>query len=238
MNHQYLIDKFFESSLSEQEQTLFDQLLTEDPEFRKEFELQQDLSEVIGHHERNEMKKQLQSIEANQKKPTRKRWYIAAAVTLLIVFSGVWYSQNHTPDPDAIFAEYYQPYRNVLSPIVRNSDDTNLISVAFTAYEQGRHKEAIQHFNKLEDEHDPEIIRFYKANSLLALGRTEEAIAILEKNIASVDTLQEKHNWYLALAHLKMNNTAEAVRYLQILNKDASSEYKKKEVGYLLKKLD
>lgn len=237
MKHHSLIDSYFEGSLTEQEQILFDQLMVDNAEFRKEVELQQELIDVIGYHERQEAKKQLQSLEDQYDKPARKRWLIAAAITLLLALVAVWYTQDQKQDTEAIFTEHFEPYRNVVFPIERNGIPAGQKARAFYAYEQGEYEEALRAFTALSPEDKDTTVVFYIANTHLALGQPQPAIELLNTNINQIDSLRDKHFWYLAMAYLKKGDPYNAILQLEGLLDLSGDTFNQNEARQILKNL-
>lgn len=133
---------------------------------------------------------------------------VAASIALLL---GVFFMQNTEEKPVdylAIYTENYQPYPNIVAPIVKSETDSlTAYEEGFQLYEKGEYAKAIQNLtpsNSTEAE-------FYSAISFLALGKTEKAISSL--NIITADgesRFRQPAEWYLALAYLKIEDVAKA----------------------------
>ena len=238
MKSESLIVKFFENTLSPEEFREFNTLLDTDEAFKKEVEFQKELKEVITLNDRETIKQGLQQLESGAQKKKFRIWPIAASVLVLLGISSFWLFNNQSVNPEELFDVQFEPYRNVVQPIERGSDTTDLKNLAFRAYEERDFDTALKGFNTLLAIQNDLKIQFYKANVLLELGDTEEAINILEKNIILSDTLVEKHHWYLALGYLKTGNSEKAISQLKPLIDNPNSDYKKKESKALLKKID
>jgi len=238
MKSESLIVKFFENTLSPEELTEFNELMDNNEDFRKEVEFQKELKEVILLSDRENIKQELKAIEPGARKSKFKMWPIAASFVVLLGISAFWWFSDPNVNPEELFDAQFEPYRNVVQPIERGSDTKDLRILAFRAYEEGNYDIALEGFNNLLEKYNDSRIHFYKANVLLQLGKTEEAIDILEKNMTEADSLVEKHHWYLALAYLKIGEDDKAISQLKPLINNPNSEYKKKEAQALLNKIN
>jgi len=236
MDKQELIAQYFLKKLSPEAKKEFDYLMETDAEFAKEVTFQKNLKTVIEKEERAAVKTQLKDFEAEEN-PTfnYKKWLAAASIIVLLGISSFWYF-NKSIDAEKLYTEHFEPYQNVVHPIVRGETKTDLKTEAFTAYETKKYKEALDLFDTLLKENDDETIAFYKANILLKLNKTDEAVTIFKTNLKTPDSLDAKNNWYLALAYLKLNKIENAKVILAEL--DTSSSFKNKRVKQLLKQLD
>ena len=68
MEHQDLIDKYFQNTLSPKEQFLFNELLHSDVSFEQEFRFQKDLKKAIRAQEQAELKQRLVNLEEKSSK--------------------------------------------------------------------------------------------------------------------------------------------------------------------------
>ena len=50
---------------------------------------------------------------------------------------------------EQLYAQYFEPYRNVVQPIVRGENKTDTKSKAFQAYETKNYEDALKYFNTL-----------------------------------------------------------------------------------------
>jgi len=227
MKNKKLIEKYFLKQLSTSEMKQFNEQLVSNFEFKKEFDFQKNLKQVIEVEEDEAFKKTLQNYELEMKPKNHfKLWKIAASLLVLFGLSYFVLFQNNVSNEE-LFAQNFEPYRNVILPIERGDVSTDLKTQAFTAYEKGNYKNAISLFSKLQETQTNLYYVFYKANSYLALENTKEAIPLLQKYIASNGTFTEKAKWYLALAYLKNNNIKEAKEILQNIEKEKSYHYEK-----------
>ena len=238
MNKKELIEQYFTKKLSHEAQKEFDHLMLTDPEFAKEVRFQNNLKAAIEKEEQDALKLQLQGFEVEENSIFNyKKWLVAATVAVLLGVSGFWYF-NSSIDTQKLYAENFEPSRNVVQPIVRGDAKTDLKTKAFTAYEMKNYTKALQYFNELLKENPDETIAFYKANVLLELNKTIEAVAIFKDNLKTTDSLDAKNNWYLSLAYLKIGDIKNAKKQLKILDSNPLGDYKKEEAKKVLEQLE
>ncbi len=236
MDKKELIAQYFTKKLSLETKKEFEHFMATDAEFAKEVTFQENLKTVIEKGERESVKSQLQDFEVEENSSFNyKNWLVAATVIVLLGLSSFWYFDNSI-DTQKLYTENFEPYRNVVHPIVRGETTDDIKTKAFAAYETKNYENALKYFEEILNENDDEIILFYKANVLLQLNKTDEAISIFKNNLKTSDSLDAKNNWYLALAHLRLNNIENAKEILENLN--TTSSFKKKHVKQLLKKLN
>ncbi|NAS32710.1 hypothetical protein GTQ40_17145 [Flavobacteriaceae bacterium R38] len=239
MDKDKLIDNFLKGTLSDSERTLFDELIANDATFKEEVKLRQNLQKVAAFEDDAATRAMLVDFEAEhhqkQKRVPVKLWLVAASLALIISIT-YFTTQKSTADAQVLFTENFEPYRNVVHPIVRSTEQQDLRTEAFNHYEKGEYKEALVLFEKLFKEEKTPHYLFYKANALLRLNRPEEAIVALKAHLKTKDTLTQKSNWYLAMAYLKLNDLENAKKNLKIVI--AQNKYNVKKAKILLTKLD
>ena len=151
MNKNKLIGKFFNDTLSDKESALFNKLLQEDPEFKEEFQFQKDLKKALQLNKRESLKATLQGFEKDLKKKeklfTIRIWLAAASVIILLGIGSLIFNTYGRNDPHQLYAEYFEPYRNIVHPVERGENDKSLEKIAFQAYENGEFYKALNLFN-------------------------------------------------------------------------------------------
>lgn len=237
MEKQELIEKYIQNRLSDAEKIKFDTLLASDIGFKKEVDLHVNLKKVTKHEDATNFKNLISEIEAakSPKKRNYTKWLAAASIVLLLGLSYFLTLENKVSNNE-LFVAYFEPYRNVIQPIERGSSQQDQKTLAFTAYEKGDYKKAIDLFSKLYDNTNESYCLFYKANALLKLEKAKEAVPLLLEHLKTKDTLTEKSRWYLALAYLKLNNKVEAKKTLKKVISEKN--YKMKEAKELLEKFE
>lgn len=245
MNKAALIEKYFTNSLSPKEQDEFNRLLKEDSDFRDEFSFQKDLKDVLIQNQKKTLKKTLQHLESELNSDEKKRkyrfWMMAASIVLLIGLSFFFYQQYQQKLPENLFAANFQPYRNIVNPVVRGDKNETIEKRAFLAYENGDYYKAINLFSSVVPK--SAYIDFYKAMSYMAVDKNMEAVELLTGLInTSADDdkfgLSEKAKWYLALAYLKINELEKSRELLRQITENGQSDFKKEAAKALLDDLN
>jgi len=218
MKDEVLIEKHLLNALSIKEQEHFDQLLDTNPNFKKELVFQKNIKQVINIEEDAQFKKQLIALENKKtaKKDNYKKWMIAASIAVLF---GLGYVQlNRQPSHEALFAQNFTPFTNVIQPIVRGENTENILTKAFIAYENKDYSTAEYYFIKIGNTEDKSYTFFYAAMSQLAQDKTTEAKTQLTTYLNdSNNSLATQAHWYLALIYLKENNLKNAKTELQFV---------------------
>ncbi len=230
------INKYFEDTLSEAELKAFNTLLLNDTDFKEAFEFQKELRDTLILNDREQIKKEIQNWDTGSSKRSFKPWLIAASIIALLAIPSFWYFGQPDLSNDHLFVTNFEPYRNVVHPIVRGENSDDIKAKAFIAYEAKNYKEALNSFNVLLSEGDDATISFYKANVLLQLNKTDEAISILSGNYNIPEIIKAQQLWYLALAYIKTDANKKAKVTLKVLIDNGN--YKKKEAEQLLKQLN
>ena len=239
MDTNNLIALYLSGTLSHEAQQQFNHLMATDANFKKEVEFQSNLKTVISKEEQEATKRALTEYEnefKNSSSFNRKSWMVAASVIMLLGFSFLWLNSGSI-DNNALFEDYFEPYRNVVQPVVRGEQNMDSKSKAFEAYENKDYQTALDYFNVALEEKNEAVIKLYKGITQLQLDNIEDAIVIFEELENLPNNLEAQHNWYLALAYLKNNELENAKATLQKLN-SRDSAFKNEEVDSLLKALD
>lgn len=211
-NKDLLIERYFENSLSPKELKEFEKLMTIDAEFSTEVDFQKRLKTAIFHEERSNLKAHLQSLDNPTKTYDFRWWYAAAGVVFLIGLS--WFVHSIIDSqPSQLYAAYFEPYPNVVSPKVRGNatSEEDLKSKAFHLYDQAQYVEAALAFEKLYRNNEQDYAALYQAISLMASGKPNEAIPLLEQMEWTEEAVYvEVAYWYLALAYLDNQQVAKS----------------------------
>ncbi|WP_420572847.1 hypothetical protein [Kordia sp.] len=245
MENEELIQKYILGTLNKTEQKQFDSLLETDPEFVKAVAEFENVHAAITSHEKDVLKSQLQTLEATQndsetiEKPSRsyKRFIVAAILILFFGLIGNYIIQQANAN-ETLYATYFEPYPNALQPITRGESIETTLSPALRAYENGNFERAIAEFDVvLADQKKPNVdVLFYKAMSLLNLGKEKEAIAILRTIKQSKTRFTPQIYWYGTLIHIKFDENGKALKALEYMDK-IQTTFKSKERAILKEKL-
>lgn len=222
MNKSELIDKYLNQQLSPEELQLWDKLIQEDQDFREEALFHLELRRGIKRVVRQSLKERLQQLEASKmakkRNSVRKLWPLLGRIAAVLVLGfGVFYLTQRGLSDETLYASYFHAYPNIVAPIVRDVEEEDVMAKqAFELYESKHYEEAALAFEDLYKTQQAPYAPFYQALSRMALGDTEQAIAILEDPVWVIpERLQIPQNWYLALAYLKQGDHDHATKYLQ-----------------------
>ena len=234
------LDRYLSDEMNAEERQAFEQQLDSDASLADDLALQRDAIEGIRLDGSQNLKKQLQAIEAelatgnaaveNKKDNTRRliSWVAIAASVLAVILVGYLFIPTAT-DPAALYVAYYQPYPNLINPAQRSAEITEetTLEQALRAYNNREYERALRLFEQGGVSSAPGYT-FYHAASYLGQDQPQAAIPLLERVIRNEDSLFYGPGlWYLALAHLKENNPDAAVPLLEklaLLDGDYSTE--------------
>lgn len=216
MDHEELIEKYFAKSLSNEEKSLFDQLMQTNDTFREQVVYEEEVQKAITLNERQALKKKLQSFEIKKPKRNYTIWYAAASFAVMLGI-GYWTFSNDV-DTNAVYEEYYQSYPNVVAPTVRGENSTDIKSEAFYSYDSGDYAKALTLFSKLYGTEKEDYSLFYKSLSLMELKRFDEALSSFEQfDLQKNNGFTPYVKWYKALTLIKLEQKEKAVVLLKEL---------------------
>lgn len=162
--------------------------------------------------------------------------YAAAAAVLALAVVTITINNDLGPStPEQIFAAHFEPYEN--QELTRGSTDEKQIrSSAYTAYDLKNFEEAIEIFGALTPGYKEEMDdAFYIGISRMELGRWESAVDILEKVVDSDSEYKIEASWYLGLSYLRMGDRDQASMIFRSF-RDAG-KYKSEESGKVLEEM-
>lgn len=218
MEREMLIAKFIQGNLTETEQQRFNTLLETDPDFKDEVAFHLNIMEVTAAEDEEDVRSLLTEFEreAKRKTPDRRQWLVAASIILLMGL-GYYFMVMNQPTTRDLFDENFEPYPNVVHPIVRNSEENSSVNEAFEAYQNKDYEKAATMFSLLYEETRESPYLFYSANTLIQLNRGEEAIPALQEHLKTKDILSDKTAWYLAMAYLQIDDVDNTKKMLQTI---------------------
>ncbi len=242
MENEELIHKYFQDTLTSEEQDQFDTLLKEDDDFKEQFEFENNVQQIIKDKERGVLKDKLRKFEKEIKNPSDKKFSlwkplrIAASIAIILTTGWYFYTTSLTMDVEKLYTANYEKYPNTIYAITRDTTiDTSIEYRAFEAYEANNFQESIVLFTELKESKSPEYVDFYLAQSYLNNDQLDKAIAIFTDISTHKKEFSSESHWYLALTYLKNDNKEKAIKTLENLIQDGG--YKKEEAIPLLKKL-
>jgi len=259
-----LIEKFLNGKMTVEEKVLFDDRQAKDEAFKallsdmdmliegitvsaartsKEEKLERlkFFNEIVDMEDRLAAE---ETVAATNDQPNRERiipiyqkpWALATAacLALAVTVSIVW-MQQRPPQNERLYATYFQTFDSPGSGLTRGANEENLKTKAYDAYDNGRYEDAIRLFNQVLTQVDDPISHLCLGNSLLAVGRYEEAEHTFDHMVENHVDLVTQARWYLALTYLKEAKMERAKATLWEIS--TSSTYGEK-ARKLLKELD
>ena len=175
MDKEVLIQKYLKGTLNQEEKELFQESLEKDASFADAIPFFEELNYAFAKADYDTTKTQLRSFYKEEKRSSWRKWSIAATFLILISLSSVWYLKD-TSSAVSLYAQYFEPYKNIVQPIVRGEAIKTTKELAFKAYDEQNYKEAIVYFDDMLNTTQEPIIEFYKANAQLQLGDTETCL--------------------------------------------------------------
>jgi tetratricopeptide (TPR) repeat protein len=221
MDKDKLIEAYFAETLSADQKRQLEWLMEHDTEFAETFNFEKETRDTIVYNERNKLKERFQVLE-KQSKPVRKLmpWYIAASILIVFVTAWVIFSKEPSVDPKKLYAEYMEPYPNVVTPKVRGELSVDkMMSEALALYDKQAYTEASVLLEQVYNEHPNDQTAFYLAICQLMLKKPGEAIALLEAGEWQDTTTPTSTvvNWYLGLAFLQQGEQEAALPYFELV---------------------
>lgn len=229
-----LIQKYINNRLTKEEQVLFDDLYKNDADFIAEVKLHKDLKAAIRNEERISLKKEFKKKDVNKVPFNWARLLVAASFAMLLSVGSYFMFKDSGLTNQELFATNFEPYRNVMHPVVRGEENLTQIEEAFVFYENGdfsKFIKIIESANYKDTDYN-----FYLANAYLANENVEKAKLILEDYLHNNDAkFFTKAHWYLGLIYLKLADTQKAKNAFNVVKK--RGDFNVKKVNTLLKNL-
>ena len=224
MDKEDLLNRYFEGTLSPEEEQSFQLALDSDPSLKEEWTFRKELEAGLHILHRKQDKEMLRNWEAAGKKTYLFKKLLAAAA-MLAVIALVYWIFSAQQQPANLYADYYQAYPNVVRPTVRGATADSLNSTirqAFDLYEQGRYKDAGSQFEEAYQYNKEDYALFYAAICRMETGELKEAIQQFNAIPWKTDAygLKSWADWYCALAYLKSGQVKEARALLTPLSRE------------------
>jgi hypothetical protein len=190
--------------------------LKDDEDFNSQIKFEKSVQEALKKNERVELKSFLKGIEI-PKENKSFRWIAIAAsfvgIVLISTFSIYYFSEKSSSN---LYATNFQPYPNVVAPVVRGQNINTPITDAFQAYEKEDYKLSAKLFEDIPEDY----ALLYGGISNLEINQNQKAIIQLNKLSLQKGKYQEISEWYLALAYLKNNETKNAKEVLNSIGQN------------------
>lgn len=230
------IERYYNGSMSKNEQENFETKLSQDAGFKQEVE---DVKTLLVGIETQALQEKMEEfhedlpIQMVAEIPSSKVRFLnfrtIAAAIIIIAASGSFWIYNGSSN-EKMFNDYFKPDPGLPTTMSTTADYS--FYDAMVIYKRGDYKTAILKWKKLEAKTpNNDTLAYFLGVAYLADNQIDQAIPYLLKSSENTTSVfKEDANYYLGLAYLKKNNQEEAIRFL----KKSSFENSKK----LLKKLN
>jgi hypothetical protein len=226
MNEEMYIgfESYLANEMPADEKNLFEEKLKNDAQFREQFALYKETSELLSHKfssETSDFKNNLASIsedyfaeaeERETKVVNLRPWYYAVAASMAIVFGTLIFTMN---DPQ--YGDYSQ--HETAQFIERGDEDVNLKN-AQDFFNDHQYQKAVLAFEKSSNLNSPELQYFY-AIALIETNSYAKAELTLNNLRNGTSVYKDKATWYLALSNLKQNKLDNCKALLKQIPEDA-----------------
>ncbi|GAB4311290.1 MAG: hypothetical protein Kow00127_01210 [Bacteroidales bacterium] len=237
------LEAFIDKEVSLAEEKKIREAILNDPALAIEYKIRTEINHAINDREfarlihllnrQYETSHPVKS-EEFQKVEWLKRWQlIAAAITLILLVSGLWFGISmKSASTERLVSRYYKPAQ----PIDRtgNSSDNEVLQTAFNYYRQNDFKQALNYFLILQNH---VTARFYRGICYTELRNYDSAIDefshVIEDNM---NLFSEQAEWYIGLVYLMKNQKKEArFRFKRIADSESYYSGQAKELLLYLK---
>lgn len=244
------VDRYLQGQMSPEEQKSFEHQMEADPSLQKEVEQGRIFLLTMENLEDDELRGELrktnevlqnarQSTEVNYNEPEGDEndkqdeprvipissYYqrivaTAAAVILLLIPGYFLFLQDDAAN--ALFNEHYETPANTIPGNTRSEADINQqLQKVTSLYENGSYTKAVQEANAyLANNPNDYEVRFYRGIMYIELDRYKKAIEELKQVEANTTAFATKAQWYMAMAHLALDQTKEAKAILKQLSQE------------------
>jgi len=236
MDKDVLIQKYLKGKLTPTEESQFQKYMEEDPSFAASVPFLEEVHYAFAKADYDTTKAQLENFHKEVRRKNWRSWSVAATVLVLIGLGSLFFLTTESSG-EALYAAHFEPYKNVVQPVLRSTANETEREKAFRAYDEGAYDEAVKSFDKVLKINPDPILEFYKANALLKEERYEEAITIFQKGLGAADSLTDERQWYLGLAYLKLGKVDLAKGFFKILTITAWG-FKAEEAQLILDQLE
>ena len=215
---QEYIDQYLKGELPQEASRLFEREMENNPELQQAVAAQRQLIRGVelgfNRNLKSLLRKEESRLQQSEEKPWRRSnnrlWTVAIAACIALVVVAIFAIKVQKATPQALFAQYYQPYPNIKMPISRSASTVE--QAPYESYESGKYDKALPAFKALivKNPADTAAI-FYAGIASLELGETHQALQYFDQ----LDSLGKSRYsrpgvWYEAMAFLKAGEKGKA----------------------------
>jgi tetratricopeptide (TPR) repeat protein len=226
-NQTELIEKYIDNELTQDQRKYVEQLIADDEEFAKEFQLRLNINHAIMENDIVLLRKNLEDICRNStqdkgtiiKRLYERKWHlVAASATILIVIGSFLLSDISPTNTESLFKDNYK--FEVCIEVERGSNSTidKNIKTALLHYNNSEFKKAIA---ILKDNQKDIISKFYLGLSYIETKKYNKAIICFQDVLDDNSNLfLEQSKWYKGLCYLKLDKKKDAKDVFQEIIKN------------------
>ncbi len=244
MKRQERIDQYIQGQLKGKDLENFIQDMQEDNTLAIDVKKQQVIAAGLEALGNQNLKAHLKTIRAELKQETPEQQQqpkgkvirlLMAAAAAAALFFFCWQFFLQAPSSEQLFAQSYDTYDATFSS--RDINDNGNLLQAETAYKSKNYLQAITLLEKeIQLNGVNSNLQLALGNAYLAAEKTQQAISVFTAIIDRNDPLfSDQANWYLALAHLKLNQLTQSKNYPQILANNPEADFHQKALQLLEK---
>jgi tetratricopeptide (TPR) repeat protein len=225
-NKTELIEKYLRGELDGDLLNFFREKLSSDRAFLDEVNMQKELTEAIRGVGRDRLKVRFKSFHedvlsyhSNNRRENRIPFYAVAATLSIVLLGLAYYLFERTTTAEEVFVAHYKPYPNTVFPNNRNGLDViSEEQQAFAYYDNGEFEKSRILFERIVEQEENEVARFYLGNVYLALGHTSKAINTFSAYLGKPGEYTSEATLYLSLAYIRENKLSDAADLLNRIN--------------------
>ncbi len=213
-DNQTLIEDYLMNRLTPEQRQNFEKQMATSPELADAVQLQQLTMNLIEVKNDQEIRAKVRRVAEPQTSPGGRRywpWIVGLILLGLMGWAALHFLQGttqntSTPDPEQLFAQYFEAYPISIATREINGGDQALVR-ANKFYQAAQYAEAIPHFEKSLAGDDKPKVRLALALSQLANGQGDLAIPNFQKIVKSKNVFYlEPAFWYRSLAYLQQGD--------------------------------
>lgn len=259
------VDAYLSGRMTNDEVVNFKSKMSNDSELASMVEEMIDLRKGIQLAGEEKLRAKIQEVEArlesdnffNNSSKTIKmettknkfRWQPIAAIGAILLAAGMFFMNSQkSPDPAALFAEYYKPDNIVINDVMDKlearglADEKSLkedsLLLALKSYEKYEYKAARSTLSKYLDSYpEDQTARFYMGLTQLQIGNYANSSEYLQPLCTEEGfPYQDAAKWYLAMCCTQIegpDGMTLAKKYLKQLSQNSKSAYQGNAKAYL-----
>lgn len=227
------IEKYIDGELGGKELLDFENLLSTDPDMKREYNLSMEINNSILEEDIMALRETMEYMYKEESKVkripsvfTKRKFYYAAASAALLIAAGGLVQRLVNPelDSNAVFNKYYAPYDVTVTYRSGNTEVDRILINALEHYEERDYETALALFEEvLETRQNDMAVNLYSGISYMEEEKYQKATNSFNHIITNKDNLFiEQAKWYLSMCYVKTENQEKAELVLnEIIEEDS-----------------